>query len=49
MDTNDGLGGQILRLGLVSVLVSIFRSKRVDLVDTRDFRDSIRVSLSDWE
>ena len=31
---------QILRLAMVSILVSIFRPNRVDLVDFRDFGDS---------
>ena len=34
-----GLRAHILRLGLVSILVSIFRPNGVDLVDFRDFRD----------
>jgi len=34
--------GQILRLGLVSVLVSVFGSKRVELRENRDFGDSLR-------
>ena len=33
----------ILRLVLVSVLVSIFRPNGVDLVDFRDFRDFDRL------
>jgi len=34
---------QILRIGMVSVLVSIFRPNEVDLVDTRDFGDFDRI------
>ena len=34
---------QILRLDLVSVLVSIFQPNGVDLVDFRDFRDFSRL------
>ena len=33
---------EIITPDLVSVLVSIFRSDGVDLVDTRDFRDCLR-------
>jgi hypothetical protein len=42
-------GAQILGLGLVSVLVSIFRPDGVDLVDFRDFRDCTSSRVSDWE
>jgi hypothetical protein len=41
--------GQILRLDLVSVLVSIFQPNRGDLVDFRDFGDCVSFPLSDWE
>ena len=44
MDTTTrGRRAQILGLGLVSVLVSIFRPNGVDLVDFRDFRDFRRL------
>jgi hypothetical protein len=36
---NERSQAHILKLGLVSVLVSIFRPNGVDLVDFRDFRD----------
>lgn len=44
-----GWEDQILRLAVVSILVSIFRAEGVDLVDTRDLRDSTGVSLSGRE
>ena len=34
-------GGQILRSAMVSILVSIFRPNRGDLVDFRDFGDCV--------
>jgi hypothetical protein len=44
MDTKtQGRQAHILKLGLVSVLVSIFRPNGVDLVDFRDFRDFRRL------
>lgn len=44
-DGHQTQGRQVrfLRLGLVSVLVSIFRPNGVDLVDFRDFRDFRRL------
>jgi len=47
MDTKDGhkttVGKAHSHSGLVSVLVSIFWTKRGDLVDFRDFRDFRRL------
>ena len=44
MDTKTkGQQTHILRLALVSILVSTFRPNGVDLVDFRDFRDFDRL------
>ena len=44
MDTKTkGQQAHILRLALVSILVSTFRPNGVDLVDFRDFRDFDRL------
>ena len=39
----DAREGHILKLDLVSILVSIFRLNQGDLVDFRDFRDFRRL------
>ena len=48
-DTKLVIGRADFKVGLVSILVSIFRPNGVDLVDFRDFRDCTSSRVSDWE